>query len=170
MGTVDIDHVLSLLLLLLLLLCLYRETGSNSSKDIFMYDISTRKVSRLRGEFSSAFVEVAESNTNSQEEDVQAAASDIFEQSSLDFQTGEEPIGDGSEIHEQIIVLNKGAQKSPSYTSQKALIFDDEGELTTEQNMASSEINEGSTKNKISNAILVSSGYSKTSDFTAPSL
>lgn len=34
-----------------------------------MYDISTKIVSRLKGELSTAFVNVAESNANAQEED-----------------------------------------------------------------------------------------------------
>lgn len=35
-----------------------------------MYDIGTRIVSRLKGELSTAFVNVAESNANAQEEDM----------------------------------------------------------------------------------------------------
>lgn len=34
-----------------------------------MYDISTKTVSRLKGELSTAFVNVAESNANAQDED-----------------------------------------------------------------------------------------------------
>ena len=127
-----------------------------------MYDISTRKVSRLRGELSSAFVEVAESNANSQEQDSDVAGSEILEQSVLDF-GGDEPIGAHSEISEQIVFLNREPQKEPSYTSQKALIFDEEATTTA------GTIND-SRKDKLSNTILVSSGYSKTSDFTGPSL
>lgn len=35
-----------------------------------MYDIGTKIVSRLKGELSNAFVNVAESNVNAQEEDI----------------------------------------------------------------------------------------------------
>lgn len=35
-----------------------------------MYDISSKIVSRLKGELSTAFVNVAESNVNAQEEDI----------------------------------------------------------------------------------------------------
>lgn len=35
-----------------------------------MYDIGTKIISRLKGEFSRAFVNVAESNANKQEEDI----------------------------------------------------------------------------------------------------
>lgn len=35
-----------------------------------MYDIGTRVISRLKGELSSAFVNVAESNANAQEDDI----------------------------------------------------------------------------------------------------
>ncbi|XP_046662275.1 uncharacterized protein LOC124355268 [Homalodisca vitripennis] len=48
-------------------------------KEIYMYDIGSEKLSRLRGELSTAFVEVAENNAKSQElddlADVEGAAS-----------------------------------------------------------------------------------------------
>lgn len=48
-------------------------------KEIFMYDITSEKVSRLQGDLSSTFVDVAESNAKSHEldglADAEAAAS-----------------------------------------------------------------------------------------------
>lgn len=35
-----------------------------------MYDIGTRVISRLKGELSTAFVNVAESNVNAQDDDI----------------------------------------------------------------------------------------------------
>lgn len=55
------------------------EDAEDKSKEIFMYDIGSETVSRLRGELSNTFVEVAESNAKSQEldglTDAEAAAS-----------------------------------------------------------------------------------------------
>uniref|UniRef100_A0A146KP73 Uncharacterized protein n=1 Tax=Lygus hesperus TaxID=30085 RepID=A0A146KP73_LYGHE len=43
------------------------KTGKATKMEIFMYDVGTSKVSKLRGELSSTFVEVAESNSGSEE-------------------------------------------------------------------------------------------------------
>ncbi|KAF6217293.1 hypothetical protein GE061_001647 [Apolygus lucorum] len=43
------------------------KTGKSTKMEIFMYDVGTSKVSKLRGELSSTFVEVAESNSGSEE-------------------------------------------------------------------------------------------------------
>jgi len=49
------------------LLVVSPESEEGKNKEIFMYDISSEKLSRLRGELSTTFVEVAESNASSQE-------------------------------------------------------------------------------------------------------
>nr|XP_018908735.1 PREDICTED: proline-rich extensin-like protein EPR1 isoform X1 [Bemisia tabaci] len=60
------------------------QAPSNDSKEIFMYDPTSQKLSHLRGELSSTFVRVAESNAQSQD---------------LDTLSGdEEPEGAASEI------------------------------------------------------------------------
>lgn len=41
-----------------------------NGQEIYMYDIGTRSISRLKGELSSAFVNVAESNANAQDDDI----------------------------------------------------------------------------------------------------
>lgn len=60
--------------------------GNEKEKEIFMYDVNTTKISKLRGELSAAFVDVAESNAQSQDleglssspqEDEAAAASEV---------------------------------------------------------------------------------------------
>lgn len=58
--------------------------NETSGQEIYMYDIGTKIVSRLKGELSSAFVNVAESNANAQEDDdnhknIQLIDSGIFE-------------------------------------------------------------------------------------------
>lgn len=40
---------------------------SKGDKEIFMYDVSTQAVSKLSGDLSSAFVDAAESNSESPE-------------------------------------------------------------------------------------------------------
>lgn len=44
--------------------------NETNGQEIYMYDIGTKIVSRLKGELSTAFVNVAESNVNAQEEDI----------------------------------------------------------------------------------------------------
>lgn len=44
--------------------------NETNGQEIYMYDIGTRIVSRLKGELSSAFVNVAESNANAQDDDM----------------------------------------------------------------------------------------------------
>lgn len=41
-----------------------QEDASGKDKEIFMYDVATKTVSKLSGELSSAFVEAAEANSN----------------------------------------------------------------------------------------------------------
>lgn len=48
--------------------------------EIFMYDVATARVSKLRGELSSTFVEVAESNSGSDELEELAASIDEYGQ------------------------------------------------------------------------------------------
>ncbi|PSN42281.1 hypothetical protein C0J52_12879 [Blattella germanica] len=143
--------------------------GANdgNSKDIYMYDVGTQKVSRLRGELSSAFVEVAEANANSQELGSVAAASENWQESPFDL----EPSAAASEIQEQI-VLPAGVEVKDlsSSLSTKQIEVPAKGDLIVAASDAESTIPENSSGDKISNTILVSSGYSKTSDFTGPAL
>lgn len=132
-----------------------------------MYDVATRRVSKLRGELSSAFVEVAESNAKSQELDSLAAPSDFmeqWEQGPFEVDSGEEPSAVASEIFEDRIL--------PS-ASQQVLIHDeikDKKKGPFEEYLVTSalEPDHEVKDDKASNMILVSSGYSKTSDFTGP--
>jgi hypothetical protein len=141
-----------------------------------MYDIATQKVSKLRGELSSAFVEVAESNTNSQELDSTAGASDVmeqWEQSPFEAQSGQEPSAAASEIYEDRVLPREVATTSSSELEQE-LRYDEMKEVKKNQIpdhlvIAASEP-EQETNDKTGNMILVSSGYSKTSDFTGPAL
>lgn len=146
--------------------------GTNT-KDIFMYDVATQTVSKLRGELSSAFVEVAESNANSQELDSVADASDIVEQwkqSPFEVESGEEPVAAASEISEDRVLPHEVVDIS-SPTSDHELRYD---ELKEKNNgpvqdyvvISASEPDREAKNDKASNMILVSSGYSKTSDFT----
>ncbi|RZC32445.1 mediator of RNA polymerase II transcription subunit 26 [Asbolus verrucosus] len=50
-------------------------SDGGEEKEIFMYDVATRSVSKLNGELSSAFVEAAEANSS----DTKASASEIVE-------------------------------------------------------------------------------------------
>jgi hypothetical protein len=151
-------------------------TDGSSSKDIFMYDVGTQKISKLRGELSSAFVEVAESNANSQELDSLAAASDLmeqWEQSPFEVKSGEEPSAAGSEIYEDR-VLPSQAVDIYSSASKQDLRYDeikkDKKSVIPYVAIAVSQPDQESKDDKTSNMILVSSGYSKTSDFTGPAL
>jgi hypothetical protein len=150
--------------------------GTNT-KDIFMYDVATQMVSKLRGELSSAFVEVAESNANSQELDSLAAASDIVEQwkqSPFEVESGEEPLADASEMYEDRVLPREVVDIS-SPASDQELSYDEikEQKKSPVQSYlvtAASELDRESKNDKASNMILVSSGYSKTSDFTGPAI
>lgn len=58
-------------------MCVFRSNENPAAeKEIFMYDIATKTVSKLSGELSSAFVEAAEANSS---DDVTAAASSVIE-------------------------------------------------------------------------------------------
>lgn len=138
-----------------------------------MYDVPTQKVSKLRGELSSAFVEVAESNANSQELDSVAAPSDImeqWEQGAFEVESGEEPSAVASEIFEDKVLPGQVADISSS-TSEQDLRHDEieEEKKSSFQDylvMSASEPDLEAKDDKASNTIVVSSGYSKTSDFT----
>lgn len=54
-------------------------TEENKDKEIFMYDVSTKAVSKLNGDLSAAFVEAAETNTNDKETEQKGSASEIVE-------------------------------------------------------------------------------------------
>lgn len=41
--------------------------GEEDKKEVFMFDVNTQQVNKLKGELSSAFVEVALANSNNQE-------------------------------------------------------------------------------------------------------
>ncbi|XP_021918110.1 uncharacterized protein LOC110829079 isoform X1 [Zootermopsis nevadensis] len=152
-------------------------TDGSNTKDIFMYDVGTQKVSSLRGELSSAFVEVAESNANSQELDSLAAASDLmdqWEQSRFELQSGDEPSAAASDIFEDRVLPNQVVDISSS-ASEQDLRYDEtkkdkKSVIPHYLTFAVSESDGESKDDKTSNMILVSSGYSKTSDFTGPSL
>jgi len=62
--------------------CFSSENGDNKSdRQIFMYDAVSQQVSRLTGELSSSFVEVAESNAKSEDLDTlaeQGGADDVL--------------------------------------------------------------------------------------------
>jgi hypothetical protein len=137
-----------------------------------MYDVGTQRVSKLLGELSSAFVEVAESNASSQELDSLPASSDIvehWEQSPFEVESGEEPSAVASEIFEDKVLPTQVATR----TLQQGLIH---GEIKDRKKSSfedylmtlASEPDRESKEDKTSNMILVSSGYSKTSDFTGP--
>lgn len=142
-----------------------------------MYDVATQTVSKLRGELSSAFVEVAESNANSQEVDSLADASDIVEQwkqSPFEVESGEEPLAASSEIYEDRVLPREVVDISTTATNQE-LSYDEieekkkntvQGYLVT----AVSEPDSEAKNDKLSNIVIVSSGYSKTSDFTGPAV
>lgn len=59
--------------------------GDDDKQEIYMYDIATKEVSRLKGELSTAFVSVAESNADAQmhdnadEQSVQLIDDRVFE-------------------------------------------------------------------------------------------
>lgn len=62
----------------------FAHRNETNGQEIYMYDIGTKIVSRLKGELSTAFVNVAESNANAQEEedgdsDVTISDSGIYE-------------------------------------------------------------------------------------------
>jgi hypothetical protein len=140
-----------------------------------MYDVATQKVSKLRGELSSAFVEVAESNANSQELDSFAAPSDImeqWEQGPFAVESGEEPSAVASEIFEDKVLPSQVTDVSSS-ASEQELRHDEvkEEKKSSFQDylaISASEQDLEAKGDKASNMILVSSGYSKTSDFTGP--
>lgn len=48
---------------------LYFRRNETNGQEIYMYDIGTQLVNRLKGELSSAFVDVAESNAKAQDDD-----------------------------------------------------------------------------------------------------
>ncbi|XP_069672646.1 protein split ends-like [Periplaneta americana] len=152
--------------------------GSNS-KDIFMYDVSTQKVSRLRGELSSAFVEVAEANANSQELDSLASASDLLEQweeSPFDVESGEEPSAAASETFEERVLPRQEVDDQAPSSSEQKLRFEvakDKKSPNVDDLVESAselDIKGDSSADKTDNAIIVSSGYSKTHDFTGPAV
>jgi hypothetical protein len=142
-----------------------------------MYDVATQTVSKLRGELSSVFVEVAESNANSQELDSLAAASDIVEQwkqSPFEVESEEEPLAASSDMYEDRVLPRKVVDISSPATNQE-LSYDEikeknknpfQGYLVTGDSEPDSE----AKNDKASNMVLVSSGYSKTSDFTGPAV
>lgn len=45
----------------------FRPDSDHPDKEIYMYDISSGRVSKLRGELSSTFVQVAASNSHNQD-------------------------------------------------------------------------------------------------------
>lgn len=56
--------------------------NETNGQEIYMYDIGTKAVNRLKGELSSAFVNVAEANANAQEDEdspVSLSDSGIYE-------------------------------------------------------------------------------------------
>jgi len=142
-----------------------------------MYDVATQTVSKLRGELSSAFVEVAESNANSQELDNLAAASDIVEQwkqSPFEVESDEEPLAASSEMYEDRVLPREVVDISSLSTNQE-LSYDEieeknkspvQGYLVS----AASEPDSEANNDQASNMVIVSSGYSKTSDFTGPAV
>lgn len=142
-----------------------------------MYDIATQSVSKLRGELSSAFVEVAESNANSQELDNLAAASDIVEQwknSPFEVESGEEPLAASSEMYEDRVLPLEVVDISTPATNQE-LSYDEieEKKKYSAQDYLVTAVSEPDSKaktDKVSNMVIVSSGYSKTSDFTGPAV
>jgi hypothetical protein len=152
-----------------------RSTNGSDSKDIFMYDVATQGVSKLRGELSSAFVEVAETNANSRELDSVAATSEIveqWEQGPFEVESGEEPSAVASEIFEDKVLPSQVADMSSSALQQVFIngAIKDRKKSSFEDYLvtAVSEPDRESKDDKTSNMILVSSGYSKTSDFTGP--
>lgn len=57
------------------------DNAKESSKEIFMYDIPTSEISKLEGELSAAFVNVAESNAES--EDLDNLSQNLDDQTSV---------------------------------------------------------------------------------------
>jgi hypothetical protein len=120
---------------------------------------------------------VAESNANSQEVDSLADASDIVEQwkqSPFEVESGEEPLAASSEIYEDRVLPREVVDISTTATNQE-LSYDEieekkkntvQGYLVT----AVSEPDSEAKNDKLSNIVIVSSGYSKTSDFTGPAV
>lgn len=54
----------------------FRDSENADAQEIFMYDIPTQTVSRLNGELSTAFVNVAEDNANTQDPDAATASAE----------------------------------------------------------------------------------------------
>lgn len=142
-----------------------------------MYDVATQTVSKLRGELSSVFVEVAESNANSQELENLAAASDIVEQwqrNQFELESGEEPLAAFSEMYEDRVLPHEVADISPPTTNQElsydAIEENKKNPVRDNLVTAGSEPDSEAINDKASNMVIVSSGYSKTSDFTGPAV
>lgn len=90
-----------------------------------MYDIATKEVSRLKGELSTAFVSVAESNADAQakdddeEQNVQLIDNRVFEQmSTIDTHAPKETVtiieAQSSKSHRRHPVLPNSHYDSPS--------------------------------------------------------
>lgn len=126
--------------------------SSGPEKEIFMYDIGSEKVSKLRGELSSSFVDVAESNANSH--DLEGLSSEQHPQVT-------DILGSASEI-QPIRIL------SPVYKPDKDITnFSNRDEDLT---MAASEpeVEQFENNSVVSfEAPSISSGYSKMTAYSA---
>nr|CAD7459725.1 unnamed protein product [Timema tahoe] len=124
----------------IILLVTEPKSGANAtSREIFMYDISTQRVSKLKGELSEAFVEVAEENANAETDGLETLSSETMErwQQSPHYQQA------ASNVSEQKVAAPVDGVPAESTATDVASATDKQ--------------------------VFITSGYSKTSEFTGPS-
>lgn len=102
--------------------CFRSSNGNKDDKEIFMYDVPTKTVSKLSGELSSAFVEAAESNVNEDDIEVLPDASEIIE-TRISSDLDDSP----SNIVEQFVDISKDDDLSMSASNSENIILVNSG-------------------------------------------
>lgn len=149
-------------------------SDDEENKEIFMYDVSTQTVSKLSGELSSAFVEVAETNAQSKDFDqlaltdsgmIESSVKVVAETKSQSSKTipKEHKHNNHKAIYtdvdpkkHSVIEKNNSKQRTADYGNKIA-------QTTTEKslNVRKTIEDSSSEESKPVNQVLISSGYSR---------
>lgn len=154
------------------LIFLHRTEESHGAKDkeIFMYDLASKAVSKLNGDISKSFVEVAESNAKNQSIDSLTKFEEVNEAVDEDE---EDRVAEGSELHEVRVPFENhegdhdldvgSSDRFEQFVDVSGMSIDRRDPYVSPEDLIMSPSELHAVPSRQENVVLISSGYSRTS-------
>lgn len=138
-----------------------------------MYDLASKSVSKLNGDLSTSFVEVAESNAKNQDLDTSALIDPMDEEreehDDQDEEEDDEKVAEGSEIHEVRVPFPdhdldvESSDRFEQFVDVSGMSIDRRDPYVSPADLIMSPSELHAVPSSQKNEVVISSGYSRTS-------